>query len=418
MRIGMILLSATGFPPDIRVEKECQALSKAGHEVFVMTVAQTKPDVGSSRYLEDLGATVCNVALMPKSLRVKLLYRLLITNRYWTDAIEKFIVDHKIDVIHAHDLYALPPSVAAAKKLGKPVVADLHENMPAACRAYRDWYPLPKKWLSRAIDNYHWMRWRESQLLKQCAHIIIVVPEASMRLEEYGIDLNKVSVVSNTEDETTFKVNFDAIDGDLLAKYQDRFVISYIGGVGPHRGIETSLRAVKFAKERIPNLLFLVVGVRSPDHLRRIRKEVGHLGIMDHVEILEWVPFEKVNMLNLISQICLVPHNDYEHTQTTIPHKLFQYMLCKKPVLVSDCAPLKRVVGETESGEIFKASVPKDMAAKLVHMHSDDDGLKEQGKRGHSAAVAQYAWTKDAESLVQVYDQLGFSFRVQTALPK
>jgi glycosyltransferase involved in cell wall biosynthesis len=275
MRIGMILLSATGFPPDIRVEKECQALSKAGHEVFVMTVAQSKPDVGSSLYLEDLEATVCNAALMPKSLRVKLLNRLLITNRYWADAIEKFIVDHKIDVIHAHDLYALPPSVAAAKKLGRPVVADLHENMPAACRAYRDWYPLHKKWLSRVIYNYHWMRWRESRLLKQCTHIIIVVPEASRRLEEYGIDLNIVSVVSNTEDETTFKVEYDSIDENLLEKYKDRFVVSYIGGVGPHRGIETSLQAVKFAKERIPNLLFLVVGVRSPDHLQRIGKEVG-----------------------------------------------------------------------------------------------------------------------------------------------
>lgn len=410
MRIGMILLSATGFPPDIRVEKECQALSKAGHEVFVMTVAQTKPDVGSSRYLEDLGATVCNVALMPKSLRVKLLNRLLITNQYWVDCIEKFIADYKIDVIHSHDLYALPPSVAAAKKLGRPVVADLHENMPAACRSYRDWYPLPKKWLSRVIDNYHWMRWRESQLLKQCTHIIIVVPEASRRLEEYGIDPNKVSVVSNTEDETTFKVNFDSIDGDLLAKYQDWFVISYIGGVGPHRGIETSLQAVKFAKERIPNLLFLVVGVRSPDHLRRIRKEVVRLGIMDHVEILEWVPFEQVNTLNLISQICLVPHNDYEHTQTTIPHKLFQYMLCKKAVLVSDCAPLKRVVGETGSGKTFKASNAKDMAVKLLQMHSGDDELNQQGEMGYSAAITQYAWAKDAETLVRVYAQLGFSY--------
>jgi glycosyltransferase involved in cell wall biosynthesis len=111
-------------------------------------------------------------------------------------------------------------------------------------------------------------------------------------------------------------------------------------------------------------------------------------------------------MLNLISQICLVPHNDYEHTQTTIPHKLFQYMLCQKAVLVSDCAPLKRVVGETGFGKTFKASDPKDMAEKLIQMRNDGDELNQQGERGYLAAITQYTWAKDAEALVRVYEQL------------
>ena len=49
------------------------------------------------------------------------------------------------------------------------------------------------------------------------------------------------------------------------------------------------------------------------------------------------------------------PHEDFEHTQTTVPHKLFQYMMGRKTVLVSDCAPLKRIIGDNEAGYVFKA---------------------------------------------------------------
>ena len=117
--------------------------------------------------------------------------------------------------------------------------------------------------------------------------------------------------------------------------------------------MDTSIKAVKFIKDKIENFKLLIVGAKRSERVE-IENLISKLNIENYVEIINWVPFEKVNQYIKHSKVCLVPHNDFEHTQTTIPHKLFQYMMMGKPVIVSDCKPLKRVVNETESGLVLR----------------------------------------------------------------
>ena len=105
----------------------------------------------------------------------------------------------------------------------------------------------------------------------------------------------------------------------------------------------------------------------------------------------------------MASDVCLVPHNDFEHTQTTIPHKLFQYMICGKPVLVSDCKPLKRIVEKANSGKIFKANDSKHLASVIEEMYHNKESLIEYGKKGQRMALNEFSWKHDAKRLVDVY---------------
>jgi glycosyltransferase involved in cell wall biosynthesis len=115
---------------------------------------------------------------------------------------------------------------------------------------------------------------------------------------------------------------------------------------------------------------------------------------------------EKVSNYILASHVCLIPHNNFEHTQTTVPHKLFQAMVCKKPVLVSDCKPLKRIIIETQAGKIFKANNNEDFAEKLISMYFDTKALAKFGDNGYKAACGEYAWRHDAARLNQIYSEL------------
>lgn len=402
----MILDNTQEFPPDIRVEKEIKALVEAGHEVFVLS-PKYKSDSAASEFMPKLGATVDRVILGAVAGRYLANAWRAITmfDTRWLEVTRNFVDRHRLEVLHVHDLFTVPAIVHVGKENGIPVIADLHENMPAAMRAERSTYPIWKRLLMGTIYNYRWMQWNEARALKKCAAVVIVVPEAADRLLSYGIPQSRIHVISNTEDETTFQFKPEQADFSIRDQYKDKFVISYIGGIGVHRGLDTTLKAMPFIIQDLPNVHFLIVGA-DPKSKAVIDKMMTELNIGAYVEVLSWQPFHKVNSYVMASDVCLVPHNDFEHTQTTIPHKLFQYMICGKPVLVSDCKPLKRIMEQANAGAIFRSNDEKHLAKTLVQMAAFPEVLVEMGKNGQKAALGPLSWKIDAKRMVDLYSTL------------
>jgi len=406
MRIGMIIDNTQEFPPDIRVEKEIKALVAAGHEVFVLS-PKYKSDSVASEFMPKLGATVDRVVLGAVAGRYLANAWRAITmfDTRWLEVTRNFVDRHQLEVLHVHDLFTVPVILQVGKEKGIPVVADLHENMPAAMRAERSTYPLWKRLLMGTLYNYRWMQYNEARALKKCAAVVVVVPEAAERLLLYGIPQSRIHVISNTEDETTFQFKPEQANFSIREQYNDKIVVSYIGGIGVHRGLDTTLKAMPYIIQDLPNIHFLIVGA-DPKSKAVIEKMVTELNIGAYVEVLSWQPFHKVNSYVMASDVCLVPHNDFEHTQTTIPHKLFQYMICGKPVLVSDCKPLKRIVEQANAGAIFRANDEKHLAQTLLQMAAFPEVLVEMGKNGQKAALGPLSWKIDAKKLVDLYSTL------------
>jgi glycosyltransferase involved in cell wall biosynthesis len=404
MHIGMILDTEHGFPTHIRVEKEIAALSLAGHKVTVLTrlISDEAP------LKEDLpweNVTVVRVPIRDaKGSPSKIINRLRMIEPTWIRPLAEFVEKEKPDILHIHDLLLVPTALQIGSQFGLPIVADLHENMPAAMRAYRANASFKVKLISSVIYyNYQVMRWHEARYLKRCVRVIVVVPEAAERLYDYGLSKDQIVVVSNTEDETTFP--FEQVDPIIQEEYEAFWTVTYIGSINPHRGLDTTLRAVSLIGNQISDIRLLIVGARAQDK-RQILSMASDLGIEDIIDIICWQPFQKINSYIMASDICLVPHNDFEHTQTTVPHKLFQYMICGKPVLVSDCKPLARIVEETRSGLIFEANNEKSLANKLLFMRKHPELLIEMGLNGQQAALGKYAWRNDAERLIEIYERL------------
>lgn len=402
MHIGMIHFSGQGFPPDIRIDKEAKALAKHGFQVYILTNT-TNDDYGIEKYDDNI--FICRVHIDNPAFVKRLFSRFSLIKTWYFKSIEEFIAKYQIDILHVHDFNLVPTTTKIALKHNIPVVSDLHENMPAALIAYRTGKPLHRKILSWIINNYHIWKAKEKQFLPLSRKVIIVTKEAGKRLLKYGIPNDKITIVSNTENKETFSWNPENSDLSIANAYASQWVISYVGGIGPHRGIDTVLKAIPYVKEKIKNLKLVIVGA-SHHHQQELNTIVANLNIQEYVDIIGWQPFEKVNSYIHASSVCLVPHNDFEHTQTTVPHKLFQYMLCKKTVLVSNCKPLERIIQETDGGYVFQANDHKDLAAKLVHIHNNPDEAISKGINAQKAATGKYSWDVDSRNLIQMYTDL------------
>ena len=399
MNIGMVLVGRD-FPPDIRVEKEIRALQAQGHNCFVICIC-TGPDIQPTRE-EWEGTTIIKltpIALIPRQIN-SLFYRLFFINLQRFRDLLRIAREESLDIFHVHDLPMAGTTLWAGKALNIPVIVDFHENYPAALR----YYGVAKQTVHQKAPGVlnrvtHWQRY-EKRAARKADRVIVVVEEAKERLSKIGIDQAKITIIENTIDVDYFQ-NLE-IDQNILDRYQSQFLISYIGGYGGwHRGLDTAVKAMPKVLQELPQARLLLVGRGSikPE----LEKLVKELNLESQVIFEDWRPFEEVPSYIQASQVCLVPHRSNPHTEATSPHKLFQYMLMEKPVVVSSCKPLQRVVQETKSGLVFTAGDSDHLAEAILQL-KDQTLRQELGQAGKQAVLDRYNWERTSRDLIRIYD--------------
>ena len=403
MKICMVLNGY--FPPDIRVEKEARALIRAGHEIYLLSLG--KKGMSSTEYYKGINI----LRIFPsESFLGRILdfisFGMFFDSPYWKKALINIIKQYKIDVIHVHDLPMVKTATTVAKEFNIPVVADLHENYPEGLRFWRRGITTWKRILLNLVSPV-W-RWKklEKSVLHRVDRIITVVDEAKEHyVKDCGVSPEKITVIMNVVDLNKFnnlKINYS-----LVRKYENNFIISYIGGFGPHRGLDTAIKAMPKVLEEIPDAKLLLVGEKSPKgygmYLRKLCKD---LKIENNVEFTGWVDFSLVPTYIALSDVCLVPHHASEHTNTTVPHKLFQYMAMGKPVIVTDCKPLKRIVEECKCGVVVSSGDYNKMAEAIVMLYQNKEYARELGKNGRRAVEEKYNWENEARKLCKLYEEL------------
>lgn len=301
------------------------------------------------------------------------------------------IDDYNLNALHVHDLPLAGVALRAAKIKKIPVVIDLHETYPEAMKV------VGLKEMAVSILG-NWEKY-EKRWLKLCQHIVVVVNEAKERLIRMGFLADKISIISNTTNVNFF--NPFVLDKNITEKYKNNFIISYTGGFDVIRGLDVTIKAMAIVVEQIPEAKLLLIGRQK--NVLGLDNLINKLSLNNNVELIDWQ--ESVKMINyiLLSHICLVPHYKNPFTDTTVPHKLFHYMLAKKPVIVSDCVPLKRIVNETKAGLVFKSNNSQDLAEKIIQIYTNP---KQYGENGYQAVIKKYNWENEALKLIKLYQKI------------
>lgn len=393
MKIMMVLISFD-FPPDIRVEKEARALLSAGHQVMVICEnRQNRPP----REMWN-GIEILRLPVQPLSWRKLNTAWLFVTlrNQLWERHIGALVKSERPDALHVHDLPFVGSGLRIARRFHIPLVADMHENYPAYVKARR---PTTQNYLEYlSFDPDRFARY-EAQVLPQCDRVIAVIEEAAERIAQLGVDPAKIFVVGNSEDVEHAPADAAGVDLPPTA-----LRIGYVGGVQELRGLQTAVAAMPQIRKAIPSAQLLIVG----DGLYRpiLEEQARALGLTDAVRMEGHQPFARVHAYIAASDICIVPHLADELVNTTIPHKLFQYMYMQKPVVVSSAKPLKRIVEACNAGAVFESGNPDAFADAVLRLQ--DPQVRERlGANGHQAVLERYNWQYDSKILADLYAGLG-----------
>lgn len=383
------------YPPDLRVENEVKTLVSAGYEVTVLAIG---PD--SRNELEESGSSRIVRARIPTQMRNKmrgLAGSFPFLDWYLGSKLRKLYTSHPFHAIHAHDLYLFGACIKAGKKLGIPVVGDMHENWVEALRHYKWSTTIPGKW----VVNLEKWQVLEDKWTQEVDHLIVVIEEMAERLTQNGLPSSHISTVPNT-------INLDDFASwplQPLPGYEElRPRLIYTGGMDRHRGLEDVVRAMPFITKEHPTAQLVLVGDGSVKS--EIEALVSDLGMDQHVLFTGWQGQEKVKSYMAACDIGIIPHKKTIHTDHTIPHKLFHYMFMELPCIVSDCKPLKRIVNETQCGFVYESGRPGELAAHAIALINSAELRKKQGIAGSAAVRDRYNWDQTATALVNVYREL------------
>ena len=334
-----------------------------------------------------------NYSFFPKKLN-SLLNVPIPVNPIWAWGIIRAILRYRINILHVHDLPLALLVLIIGKVLHRHVVFDIHENYPAALRVWGKKGLLPGLFRNPEIAARI-----EKICLKYSSSIIVVIDEHKWYLDKKGLQYNRLSIVGNTVDHDTY----DKIDvnREIVHKYKKSYVLMYVGYLSPERDLETAIRSLSFLATKIPNTRLVLVGDGiAKDQLIHVAEKEN---VLPMIEFTGWVDFTQTPSYITSSKICIIPQPSNDLIDNGVPHKLFQYMLLEKPIVVSDAKALARVVTETKCGEIFKSGSPQSFANAVLRIHSSH---KKYGQNGKQAVLKKYNWHESSKELINMYDEL------------
>jgi glycosyltransferase involved in cell wall biosynthesis len=397
-----MLLNAS-YPADIRVKKQSDALLKAGFEIHLLCLRKTgQPNMemvdGIRVHRIDAGKNNYQLAFWDVLMSIRFVHPRFIK------AIRKILLQEKIQYVHVHDLPLAGTALSLKKEMGIKVVVDLHENYPEALRTWFAWKKNPVV----RLKNYLFMnpeRWSrfEQEACEQSDHVIAVVDEMKTRLiQAHQLSPEKITVITNTEELDFVRQPLDETVYESLA---GKFILTYSGGIGPHRGVDIAIEGMNHLRSN-EKIQLAVVGTGSPLVMQNLQRLVKHHQLTN-VHFFGYQPFSKFYSYMHLADVNIIPHQSNGHTDNTVPHKLFQGMMAGKPLLVSSSAPLKRLTEKYQSGLVFEAGNPKDFAEKVLRLYNDKHLCEQLGANGKRVTLeGNVNWEHDQKELVTLYSNL------------
>lgn len=373
------------FPPDIRVENEIQQIQKLGYDISIACLTfKNKSEFEIQNNLKIYRKKISSIMYKTSVGALKFPFYF----NFWRNYIREILNQNEYDILHIHDLPLAKVGIDIKKEFELKVLVDLHENWPALIADAKHTNTFLGKLLS---SKKQWDKY-EKNILKEPDTIITVVEEMKYRISKYGVNKEKIFIVPNLLNISTFP--------EESAPKHKGINLFYGGGLNRHRGLQIAIQGIALLRNNIENIQLIIAGDGS--YKEELVQLSINLGVDDIVEFKGKMAQNDLLLEMKKCDIALIPHLRSIQTDNSSPNKLYQYMYAEKPILSSNCKSLKRVIEESNTGVTYIDDNPEDFAEKLIYLLEIN---KENilGKNGRKAVVEKYNWDENMEVIKKAY---------------
>ncbi len=285
------------------------------------------------------------------------------------------------DVYHSHDLNTLYIGAMCKKRTKARLVYDSHELQTERNRM--------TKWGRR------WAAWNEKKWLPYADAMIVASPSwIDINRKKYGkVPDPSVSIINTPALEIIDKP--EDLRGELGLS-PDVPILLYQGSIQENRGIEPAIDAITLLDDAV--LVVVGYGYHRPVLEAEVRKRgltdrVKFFGPIPNDELLGWTAAADIGLCNIV--------NSSLSYYTSLPNKLFEYIIAGIAVIGSDSPEIGRIVQEEGVGEVADPIDPEDLARAARAILSD----LERYRTATKSAAQKYNWAIEEQKLLGIYSR-------------
>ena len=322
-------------------------------------------------------------------------YNYTLREHAYKRAVWTLLKHQRFDVIEAHDSSTLPTAVKLARVHHTPIVYDaveITEHRTATALANRPWFV--KRWEAR----------RNQRLSKRAAVFLTVGPHHAQWYEEHYGRTTPV-VIRNCRYYRSLDdiKRSTALMREEIHASDDHKLIVYCGSQTEDLGLETVIEGLT----HLPDTYVLVsVGKLVPSkRIEYLRTLSDSLGVGNRTHFIDAKPPEDIIGYLSGADIGVIPFEGRKtNVRLTLPNRVFDMLMARLPMIVSDVPGTSSFVLEHNIGMVFQASDPRSLASTVVLL---DKPAKYKSIKSNLLALApQMSWEQEGRRYVDVINQV------------
>ena len=265
-------------------------------------------------------------------------------------------------------------------------------------------------WPESAIDTgvltnkrvIHALYRLEAKAYRRAAWINVLTPAFAETLaEKKGVPREKISMIPNGADLDIMQPGPKDNEVRKQLGLEGKFVVSYFGAHGRANRLGQLLDVAEKLKGPHPEVRILLVGDGMEKPM--LVEEARGRGL-DNLVFVEVVAKEKVCDYINASDVCTAVLMKNDTFKTVYPNKVFDYMSCKRPILVAIDGVARKLVEDAEAGLFCEPENPEAFVAALLTLKNDPERMICMGESGYRHVVEHYSRKGMAKAYLKVLE--------------
>lgn len=305
-------------------------------------------------------------------------------NPFWFFKIIKIIKKKKIDLIIVRETQLGLHSVLLGFLFNIPIILDTREPMPIYF-SYKF-----KSFFLKNFKFYYLYLFYERAILKHFdGYFFSSIELKNWYVKKYNLINIKNEIIYNIPD----KYFIDYSKQIIKKKYKKKYDLVFAGYYDSNRGLEDIILALKILKTEKFNIKFKIITDKKGIFI--LKKIVNQNNLKNQITITKLLSPKKLIKELSKSKIGVCNYDINDHTNLTIPGKIFEYMLLQLPIISSSRKTVVDIIKKHKSGLVFKKNNKKNIADTILSL------LKNKKKYSYLSKNSLYAMNKEYSYLNQ-----------------
>lgn len=232
-------------------------------------------------------------------------------------------------------------------------------------------------------------------ILKMSRKVIVNSNATAQQFQALNQD-NKIQVVYNSVDfdQLTTSMPFPEIEGVT----KQSWLMAVVASIQERKAQDIAIRAVKIAREKVPNIKLLLIGDGFENYTRYLKKMVLELDISKNVIFLGY----RDDVMNILPycKVLLAPSQVEPFGRTAA-----EAMAVGIPVIATNTGGLKEIVEDNNTGYLVPIGDYSQVAEKIVELYCHPDKAEKMGEAGRELARKMFDAKRNNQNIEKIIQE-------------